>query len=404
MEELQDAIEDAQYVNAICTAEDGPRPVVPWPVPEEEELAAWKARVVAAAAKEQAEAEAKAAKGEGKEGEGKEGDGKTPPARPEPFGFEWTLSHALGFFLFAAYLKEDVKEHVEINFMELVIQWKASTGRFKAKRTSALMTNYLAPLTEDERRVVAAAEEAAAAAAHHAHHKPPPASTEATASMAETDGGDGGGGGDADDKATGHAAAEPPRPPRRGSAVVLGPVKREITQHDLRRAPRTCHYAPDELREIRACGDATRNYVRVGGTVLEKIRGRVKALQKHDGYTSLRNISEEPPKLPTPEDLIQEALAPSKRKVPDPDKAKINEGSLRAMSLISNELPANLFDKAEVLVAENVRERHWAGFLRSEHHKKLLHFLFYQDKTVVEEDFFVMRVLGRGGFGLVTGE
>ena len=33
MEELQDAIEDAQYVNAISNVDDGPRPVLPWPRP-----------------------------------------------------------------------------------------------------------------------------------------------------------------------------------------------------------------------------------------------------------------------------------------------------------------------------------------------------------------------------------
>lgn len=75
---------------------------------------------------------------------------------------------------------------------------------------------------------------------------------------------------------------------------------------------------------------------------------------------------------------------------------------MRTMSLISNRLPGNLFDRAEVLVAERVRERHWAGFQRSTYHDRLLRFLWFQDRTVVEEDFFVMRVLGRGGFGLVT--
>lgn len=75
---------------------------------------------------------------------------------------------------------------------------------------------------------------------------------------------------------------------------------------------------------------------------------------------------------------------------------------MRTMSILSNELPGDLFDRAEILVAESVREKHWAGFQRSEYHAKMLNFLWFQDRTVVEEDFFVMRVLGRGGFGLVT--
>lgn len=72
------------------------------------------------------------------------------------------------------------------------------------------------------------------------------------------------------------------------------------------------------------------------------------------------------------------------------------------MSLVSNKLPENLFDEAEAIVAENLREAHWEGFRGSARHVKLLNFLWYQDRTVVEDDFFVMRVLGRGGFGLVT--
>ena len=45
MEELQDAIEDAQYVNAIATQEEGPRPVLAWEIPTEEQLAAWETKI-----------------------------------------------------------------------------------------------------------------------------------------------------------------------------------------------------------------------------------------------------------------------------------------------------------------------------------------------------------------------
>jgi hypothetical protein len=77
---------------------------------------------------------------------------------------------------------------------------------------------------------------------------------------------------------------------------------------------------------------------------------------------------------------------------------------MRHLSLVSSTLPENLFDEAELVVADNIREKYWTGFQSSEHYAKLLNFLWFQDRTVVEEDFFVMRVLGRGGFGLVTGK
>ena len=41
---------------------------------------------------------------------------------------------------------------------------------------------------------------------------------------------------------------------------------------------------------------------------------------------------------------------------------------------------------------------------RKDRATKLLNFLWFHDRTVVEEDFFIIRILGRGGFGLVHGE
>jgi len=67
-----------------------------------------------------------------------------------------------------------------------------------------------------------------------------------------------------------------------------------------------------------------------------------------------------------------------------------------------NYMSSDLFDKAEAIVVECLRKEYWQSFCESEHYKKLRNFLWYQDRRVVPEDFFVMRVLGRGGFGLVT--
>jgi hypothetical protein len=52
---------------------------------------------------------------------------------------------------------------------------------------------------------------------------------------------------------------------------------------------------------------------------------------------------------------------------------------------------------------ESLRRDYWEKFKESEEFARLKNFLWYQDRRVVPEDFFVMRVLGRGGFGLVTG-
>lgn len=66
-------------------------------------------------------------------------------------------------------------------------------------------------------------------------------------------------------------------------------------------------------------------------------------------------------------------------------------------------IPTNLFEKAEYLAMESLRRQYWDGFVNSAYWTKLMHFLWYQDRRVQPDDFFIMRVLGRGGFGLVTG-
>ena len=70
----------------------------------------------------------------------------------------------------------------------------------------------------------------------------------------------------------------------------------------------------------------------------------------------------------------------------------------------SSALRSDLFDEADIIVMASLRRDYWRKFLASPEYTKLKNFLWYQDRRVVPDDFFVMRVLGRGGFGLVTGE
>jgi hypothetical protein len=64
----------------------------------------------------------------------------------------------------------------------------------------------------------------------------------------------------------------------------------------------------------------------------------------------------------------------------------------------------DLFDELELIVMEGLQQEYWNGFLTSKEYRKLLNFWWYRDRKVVEDDFFLMRVLGRGGFGLVHGK
>ena len=390
MEELQDAIEDAQYVNAISSVDDGPRPVLPWDIPEEEELASWKEGVIkneAASSKQTKE-------------------GKQPAkTQPTPFEFEWTLAHALGFFLFSAYLKDSVGEHVEINFMEEVLRWKGTRGRFRAEKTSFIVANYLSPLPEGSLPMPkldstastsdssADVEQPAVTPAAPTTAPIPPAAGGQIAPEVPEENGPASNGESSEHVEEGAPSTSPQEPPPK-KATPIGPPKTEIDEYDMAREP--TKISAEEIQEIRTNNsDPTKNCIGVGGQVLDKILTRVDKLRKAPGYSSLPEIRESSEE--------QNDGIPNEQPGQKKEEVK-KQRSLRNLSLVSNELPENLFDEAEIIVAENVRERHWTGFQASEHHAKLLNFLWFQDRTVVEEDFFVMRVLGRGGFGLVTGE
>ena len=411
MEELQDAIEDAQYVSAISSVEDGPRPVLPWDIPDDadvydnhgniisEGLVTWKEVVLTKHAKE--------------EDSDKGAEKKLPP---KPFDFEWTLAHALGFFLFSAYLKESAKDHVEINFMEEVIRWKGTRGRLRAEKTSFIVNNYLSPLSESD----AAANKKAAANAITANanatnnDEPNPAEQdenggERTASTTTTattnDGGEGDNAATADDDTNnnGEKAAETTAA---SSAIPMptplaGPPITDINEHDLAREPTT--FSAEEIQEMRTnSDDPTKTCIGVGGQVLESILTRVDKLRNAPGFASLsEGVSSS--RDDNDNDTGNNNNGKSSEEQSE-EKKEERKRSIRNMSIVSNELPEDLFDRAEVIVAENVHEKHWAGFQSSKYHAKLLNFLWFQDRKVVEEDFFVMRVLGRGGFGLVTGE
>lgn len=121
MEELQDAIEDAQYVNAIATQEEGPRPVLAWEKPTDEQLFQWEADTRRNAS----------------------------PDKPKPFSIEWSLQSAIGLFLFSAYLKETCNDFYRINFVEDVIRWKGMREKRKFEKAFEINQMYLAEFKID---------------------------------------------------------------------------------------------------------------------------------------------------------------------------------------------------------------------------------------------------------------
>jgi hypothetical protein len=279
---------------------------------------------------------------------------------PTPLSFEWTMAQALGFFLFSAYLKETVNSYVEINFMEEVIRWKKLKGRLRAEKTAYIVLNYLTPLAESSTA-----------------GDPP-------AGLAEV---------------TRDAVASPPTPGNEKNGhgeesgsmrkihPIVGPPKTEITEYSLRREP--TGFLPKAMEELRARNSGPiKTCVGVGGNILESIMSKVDFMRNLPGFGSPSIVPE----------------ADNSNKSGRRQSLATMKSDVRRLSLMVSQIPENLFDDAELVVAEIIQEKYWAGFQTSVHHSKLLNFLWFQDRTVVEDDFFVMRVLGRGGFGLVTGE
>jgi hypothetical protein len=117
MEELQDAIEDAQYVNAIATQEEGPRPVLPWEIPTEEQLTEWDERITKEALTNNS---------------------------PE---IDWCLQSAIGLFLFSSLLKDSCNnDYLRINFSEEVVRWKKLRVKQRVERAKKIVNVYLKEL------------------------------------------------------------------------------------------------------------------------------------------------------------------------------------------------------------------------------------------------------------------
>ncbi|OQR93192.1 receptor kinase [Thraustotheca clavata] len=62
-----------------------------------------------------------------------------------------------------------------------------------------------------------------------------------------------------------------------------------------------------------------------------------------------------------------------------------------------------LFNQLEACVVSSLDVVHMQGFRASPFHIRLVNFLFLQSRPISEDDFSLLRVLGRGGFGMVNG-
>lgn len=320
MEELQDAIEDAQYVNAISTQEDGPRPVLPWETPTEEQLAEWETQC----------------KGKKDGSSGRYG---------KPLTYEWYLSSAIGFFLFSAYLKQDKDDYLRINFAEEVLRFRKLRGRPRIDKARFILSQYI----------------------------------------------------------------QSPKQNFENGEPEL-PHKTEIDEYDLERRPPKLDMTDEDFQAL--CDqsiDSEKLFCCVGlkGPVRDELIASVQSsldkadIQKAESVPSLSSSNTKDGSDPKNRSLEGGKSEPLS--MPAASSESMRDLTKRLRTDGVGDIPSDIFNKAESVVLESLRRDSWESFQESQWFTRLRNFIWYQDRRVVPEDFFVMRVLGRGGFGLVTG-
>eukprot|EP00934_Nitzschia_sp_Nitz4_P008017 Nitzschia sp. Nitz4//scaffold185_size43419//31493//33748//NITZ4_007306-RA/size43419-augustus-gene-0.66-mRNA-1//1//CDS//3329539724//8007//frame0 len=333
MEELQDAIEDAQYVNAIATQEEGPRPVLSWEIPTEEQLALWQTKVRQS----------------------------TQTSDVTPFTPDWYLSSAIGFFLFSAYLKEECHDYPRINFIEEVIRWNKLRGKHRVDRANKIIEVYLKKLPLDENTGQQVFPQHTEIDEYDLRRPPP----ETRSKMS-----------DADFKALYAKSWDPTK--SCNCLGLQGPAVNELifSLQDL------------ETTLSKKSAANTRKSTPVIPSNMRAMHSQEEALDGKDDSSTVSNTSAPP----TSNDIARRQL---EKYASLRELTKINKDQ------IDDTLPNSIFDKVDSLVVESLRQEYWAGFLESEQYKRLLNFLWFRDRRIVPDDFFTMRVLGRGGFGSV---
>mmetsp|Transcript_24922 Transcript_24922/g.68702 ORF Transcript_24922/g.68702 Transcript_24922/m.68702 type:complete len:669 (-) Transcript_24922:115-2121(-) len=315
MEELQDAIEDAQYVNAIATQVQGPKPVLSWQFPEEEELVKWEAQ--------------------------KREDGANFENGMEVFGIDWCLQSAIGFFLFSEFVKSSFDDWMRINFIEDVIKWRRMRGRQRRERAKRIAEKYLKEIPVDD-----------------------------------------------------------------ASGKRIYPLKKKIVTYDIfREAPQ--YYLSDarkrellsanQISDYNAESPPISNALGISGPVLDELFLNIARLERSDEFEAA---------LEAESKFESEELKKATENLPNVQSIREKYTTLKqlteSMKIIDPIVLDDLFAKADVLVIESLRKQYWQQFAESDSFSKLKNYLWFYDRPVEPDDFFSMRILGRGGFGSVT--
>ena len=377
MEELQDAIEDAQYVNAIATQEDGPRPVLRWEVPTEEQLLIWQDSI-----------------------RKKKQDGVL-------WDVDSTLSSAIGFFLFSSYVKEVENDYCRINFCEDVIRFRKLRGLDRLEKIQTMLRLYLTdPPSVDQENGELKLPPRTEIKAYEEERVAP--DLRLTIEQFQS-----------------FYKISMDYPTCSESSVGLKGSAREDLFHKLRELEDTLANLRASTVVAESTGGSDKEIISnwapspavsgIAEDTTERSATEESEVKEQASKPISRNESKSMYVKPTGviEPEIKEQSSNDTTALQDAKKERKSmfikpTGPMRGLTTrlrsdSARKLAGDVFDKAEAVVMESLRRNYWAKFLESPQFSKLKNFLWYQDRPVLPEDFFVMRVLGRGGFGLVTG-
>jgi len=341
MEELQDAIEDAQYMNAMH--DSIPRPTQDWRWPSTEEFKDYleKVRITA----------------------------------PKSFEAEGLCRGSLGFYTFMRFCKgRDPVTKVMAEFMEEV-------AAFRAKVSSGSLLAVAVQITDR---------------------------------FLEKD-----------------STGECPDPlkPRPSNLVRHIPSKSDVEKHVPTRSPRgsqpTAPYAPRAplghwSKYIQLENEGIDNALKITGWPLEEMLNSLAENTVRSEKEAASRREEE--RVAHEKKILAEKPESDKLKPLRPDKKVLsvgnNEirrekkwrerhidsegGNLELDAEVFFRVRMDLFDELEGLIFKHVVDTHFSEFNVSPAWTKLFQYLFMTERTVVEDDFALFRVLGRGGFGLVN--
>ncbi|CBJ26581.1 G protein-coupled receptor kinase G protein-coupled receptor kinase 2 [Ectocarpus siliculosus] len=372
MEELQDAIEDVQYLQAVNSKDSGPSPTEAWPFPSEKELEAFNT----ARLKENGQS----------------------------FSLERICGGVLGLYLFGTFCTE-MGERSKFEFMLDVIRYRRlRTPQLRLRFAQGIIRKFLLDVSTSQEEMDVLVDKAPIL-----RQDSTPAclaELERRRSDIRTDGGVGVNRLGVVGPLVEQLVRLLPSPARasgpQDSIGVLGVAGGQGGVDDKSgkcSLVNTADMSEEEADEqpIDAAGQATEQQRVSGGEpAIGQLAGNGVCHAPGEvahvltgGHDEQERPSGEPEAANATTEGVQDQPA--------------NVGVTRSSDPKEEWYQPELFNVLEAWILEYLREKLHCGFLLSSHFQEYTRFLYVQHRPVTENDFILFRILGRGGFGAVNG-